>query len=150
MRLECIMRFQQTHETSCCGVSDLISELVQNACSLKYVCVCATTTYRLFYWSRQVYLFSVGNQCFLFGEISVGSPQKYISLPNKTFSGAKYPKNILINFEKGSTVGNVVADDVLRHVEHCRRVAPDRRHPFFFRKNSCSYLNATSSHDRSF
>ena len=37
-------------------------------------------------------------------EVSVSSPRKLsIFLSKKIFSGSKYPKNILFNFEKGST-----------------------------------------------
>ena len=40
-------------------------------------------------------------------ELSVSSPQKlFIFISRKIFSGSKYPKNILFNFEKGSTAGD--------------------------------------------
>ena len=43
-------------------------------------------------------------QCFLLSEISVSSPLKndLFLLSRKLFSGSKYPKNVLFNFEKGT------------------------------------------------
>ena len=44
------------------------------------------------------------SQCFLFSRIIGRSPQKlFIFISKKILTGSKYPKNILFNFEKGST-----------------------------------------------